>query len=219
METTLGGGFALVPHPGHPPRAVAGVTCSLVWQSAGAWVIDFIVGAAPELLKLPAAAVPERADDLWRHTCFELFLREPEGEAYREFNFSPSGQWAAYAFDGYRTGRRSLEVNPPSIVSNDPAQFFTGMDARLQSLGLDEESIGALLAATPPPPAAMQYGLQTALEDPAMADGRDWRAGLSAIIEEADGTKSYWALAHPPGKPDFHHPDCFALELPAPDGA
>ncbi|HST37150.1 MAG TPA: DOMON-like domain-containing protein [Allosphingosinicella sp.] len=40
------------------------------------------------------------------------------------------------------------------------------------------------------------------------------RVGLSAVIEEADGTKSYWALAHPPGEPDFHHPDCFALELP-----
>lgn len=41
------------------------------------------------------------------------------------------------------------------------------------------------------------------------------RIGLSAVIEEADGAKSYWALAHPPGKPDFHHPDCFAIELPA----
>jgi hypothetical protein len=40
-------------------------------------------------------------------------------------------------------------------------------------------------------------------------------AGLSAVIEEKDGTKSYWALAHPPGKPDFHDPACFALTLPA----
>ena len=39
--------------------------------------------------------------------------------------------------------------------------------------------------------------------------------GLSAVIEEADGNVSYWALAHPPGKPDFHHSDCLALELPA----
>jgi len=40
--------------------------------------------------------------------------------------------------------------------------------------------------------------------------------GLCAIILEPDGTKSYWALAHPPGdKPDFHDPACFALELPA----
>lgn len=42
-------------------------------------------------------------------------------------------------------------------------------------------------------------------------------AALSAVIEEADGTKSYWALRHPPGQPDFHHPDCFALTLGAPD--
>ena len=39
------------------------------------------------------------------------------------------------------------------------------------------------------------------------------------VIEELDGTKSYWALAHPPGKPDFHHPDCFALTLAAPGAA
>jgi len=41
------------------------------------------------------------------------------------------------------------------------------------------------------------------------------RLNLAAVIEEESGAKSYWALAHPPGKPDFHHPDCFALELPA----
>ncbi len=39
------------------------------------------------------------------------------------------------------------------------------------------------------------------------------RLGLSAVIEAADGTISYWALRHAPGKPDFHHPDTFALEL------
>ncbi len=39
--------------------------------------------------------------------------------------------------------------------------------------------------------------------------------GLSAVIEETSGRKSYWALRHPPGDtPDFHHPDCFAIELP-----
>lgn len=42
-----------------------------------------------------------------------------------------------------------------------------------------------------------------------------YSAGLSAVIETKDGAKSYWALRHPPGKPDFHHPDCFALKLPA----
>ncbi|HEX9933442.1 MAG TPA: DOMON-like domain-containing protein [Allosphingosinicella sp.] len=44
------------------------------------------------------------------------------------------------------------------------------------------------------------------------------RLGLSAVIEEEGGRLSYWALAHPPGKADFHHPDCFALELAAAGG-
>jgi hypothetical protein len=43
------------------------------------------------------------------------------------------------------------------------------------------------------------------------------KLGLSAVIEEKDGTLSYWALAHPPGRADFHDPACFALELPAAD--
>lgn len=38
--------------------------------------------------------------------------------------------------------------------------------------------------------------------------------GLSAVVESKDGTISFWALAHPSDKPDFHHPDSFNLELP-----
>jgi hypothetical protein len=45
------------------------------------------------------------------------------------------------------------------------------------------------------------------VEEPAL------RIGASAVIEDDGGALSYWALRHPPGKPDFHHPDAFALEL------
>jgi hypothetical protein len=41
-----------------------------------------------------------------------------------------------------------------------------------------------------------------------------WRLGLTTVIEETNGRKSYWALTHPTAKPDFHHPDGFTLELP-----
>ena len=41
-----------------------------------------------------------------------------------------------------------------------------------------------------------------------------WRMGVSTVIETVDGAISYWALAHPPDKPDFHHPESFVLELP-----
>jgi hypothetical protein len=40
---------------------------------------------------------------------------------------------------------------------------------------------------------------------------------LSAVIEDNRGMLSYWALKHPPGKPDFHHRDGFALEIEAPE--
>lgn len=40
-----------------------------------------------------------------------------------------------------------------------------------------------------------------------------WRLAVTAVIEAKDGAKSYWSLAHPPGKPDFHHADCFAAVL------
>ena len=38
---------------------------------------------------------------------------------------------------------------------------------------------------------------------------------LCAVVEHADGALSYWALAHPAGTPDFHHPDGFVLEVDA----
>ena len=39
------------------------------------------------------------------------------------------------------------------------------------------------------------------------------RIGLCAVLEDRDGGLSYWALRHTPGKPDFHHPDTFVLEI------
>jgi hypothetical protein len=54
--------------------------------------------------------------------------------------------------------------------------------------------------------------IPSALLPPGPADA-PLRIGLSAVIEDRDGSLSYWALRHPHGKPDFHHPDAFALEL------
>jgi hypothetical protein len=36
---------------------------------------------------------------------------------------------------------------------------------------------------------------------------------LAAVIEDENGGLSYWALRHPPGKPDFHHPNAFAMTI------
>lgn len=59
------------------------------------------------------------------------------------------------------------------------------------------------------------FALTAWLDLAPLARERPRTLGLSAVIEDKTGAISYWALAHPPGEPDFHHPDCFALELPA----
>jgi hypothetical protein len=59
--------------------------------------------------------------------------------------------------------------------------------------------------------AAMHFQL------PELSAPDEWRLGLSAVIEAVDRSKSYWALAHAPGKPDFHNADCFVARLAAPE--
>jgi hypothetical protein len=66
-------------------------------------------------------------------------------------------------------------------------------------------------------PTAETYTLEAQLNLdalPSLPADATWALNLTAVIEETNGHKSYWALSHAPGKPDFHHADCFALELP-----
>jgi hypothetical protein len=129
-----------------------------------------------------------RQDGLWTGTCFELFAREPGAAAYIEFNFAPVAAWAAYRFSGLRTGMTPLIVDSPHLV-----------DGRFEDRASEIDSF---------------YEFAATIARTGILAG-SLRVGLSAVIEETDGTKSYWALAHPRDAPDFHHPDCFALELPA----
>jgi hypothetical protein len=207
--------LALKPHPSTPPGGIGGVSCGVSWGDAGEWVLDFIIDAPPSALRLPPATTPSRADGLWQTTCFELFLRRPGSEIYIEFNFSPSGEWAAYGFDGYRDHMHDLKVTSPRITTSDPEQSTQTLVRQTVALGIDPDTARKLAAATPVAPGAMaRFALSAAFDDPDLVPDGPWRAGLSAVVEEADGNKSYWALNHPSDKPDFHHRDSFVLELP-----
>ena len=142
-----------------------------------------------EELLVPPPAIAERRDELWRHTCFEAFVQREDGEGYHEFNFAPSSQWAAYRFNGYRSGMAPALLARPPDVRTDRGGKYLRVAVALDLAGLDGHPCDL-----------------------------SWRIGLSAVIEARDGRTSYWALAHPPGPPDFHHRHCFALQLrPAED--
>ena len=172
----------LLCHDDTPAPGVQAIQVNALLTAEGALSLCYRLVADLDRCVIPAAAVPQRLEGLWRHTCFEAFVMGGDAPAYREFNFSPSGAWQAYAFQAYREGGPLPEASAPRIAREEE-----------RTLGLS-----VLLPGQDLPP------------------GRRLYLGLSAVIEAADGGLSYWALRQPPGRPDFHHPDCFVLELARP---
>lgn len=148
-------------------------------SQAGGLDVEFLCIGKPLDIIINSGARRVHTDELWKSTCFEMFFAQ-SGDAYIELNLSPSGAFAAYHFDHYRTGMKTVDMPPPAID--------------LAHMG-DKLVIAAHLSEDDLPWGAMG------------------QVGISAVIEERSGAKSYWALAHPDGKPDFHHRDCFALTL------
>ena len=96
--------FDLVPHPSTPPAdPLFKVWVTVDHAGAGRGRDDqhlVRVGAPADRFVIPKLSEPWRADELWQTTCFEAFLRAADGDGYREWNFAPSGNWAAYDFTG-----------------------------------------------------------------------------------------------------------------------
>ena len=139
-------------------------------------------------LRIPEPQPPAAVDGLWEHTCFEAFIAAAGDAGYREFNFSPSGQWAVYAFSGYR-------VRSAWTASLAPTVRFT-------------QTVGHLLL----------EAVIAAADLPPNRAGKPFQLGLTAVIEASDGSRSYWALHHPEAQPDFHHRAGFILPFnPTPD--
>ena len=175
---------ALKLHPDSLSFATTDIEVDVARPRAGSLVLYYFVTGKISDLRMPPVIPGAHADELWRHTCFEAFIRGSQDEDYYEFNFAPSTQWAAYWFSSYRSGMRAAaEVGPPQIeVCSSPDRYTLQASLELDRLSALPRSVL-------------------------------WHLGLSALIEDTGGGKSYWALAHPPGKPDFHHADCFMYEF------
>lgn len=139
-------------------------------------------------LRVPPPSQPQRTDFLWQHTCFEAFLGADDSPAYHELNLSPSGDWAIYGFRNYRD---------------------------IESIGEDASALRINCVST-----TRSLRLEATVDLQALAPaylGANLRIGLCVVLEEGDGSISYWALHHRPGPADFHHADSFTVQLPSPD--
>ena len=174
----------LTAHPSTPNDAVRRLGVQLRAEEAGTLVFQYSLEADMSRVRIPSCGAGGRADALWTHTCFEAFVAAADGPGYHEFNFSPSLEWAIYRFSAYREDMSPAEVGQVPDIS-----------MRRRDDGLELQAI-------------VRLGQWADLRG-----ARHWRIALAAVIEDENGRLSYWGLRHPPGKPDFHHPNGFALEV------
>jgi hypothetical protein len=180
-------GIALACHPDTPSGAAHAVAAQIRRTQGGTLALTYLIDGDLARMKIPAPTSTRLGEQLWRHTCCEIFIACHGQAAYHEFNFAPSGAWAAYAFTRYREGGPLTAARELPLVPEVTARK-TANELELRALiRLDRLS---------PLHAAAKLSL-----------------AVSTVIEDRDGGLSYWALRHPPGRPDFHHPDAFALEL------
>jgi hypothetical protein len=176
--------FSLDCHPAAPTASVDAITAQVALQGRDWLLVRFRLEGKPEELRVPEPVEPARTDELWKHTCFEVFLKPSLSKRYYEFNFSPSGLWAAYLFEDYRRG-----MQPVAAIARPPIR------ATPRETGLDVE---------------VQIGLRGLI---GVGGSQTLKLGIAAVIEETNDFLSYWALAHLTSKPDFHHPDSFACAI------
>jgi hypothetical protein len=178
----------LLAHPGSQPGATQDVVQELSVQisrpAPDQLALDYRLVADLASLRLPEPRPASRSDGLWRHSCFEAFIGHAGSGDYWEYNFSPSGAWAAYHFSGYREGMAPLMKGAAPQIT--------------QKIGADSCEVFAILDFSWLAKSNAGVGL---------------RLGLAAVIEDRARVLSYWALKHPSGKPDFHHADSFVVTL------
>jgi hypothetical protein len=188
----------LHPHPAHGGDATANsrppiqsIVASGSLDAAGRLELEYMLHGDLQRIRIPTgsgapARTPARRDELWRHTCLELFARADGSPHYLELNFALDGDWAAYLFDGYRTARRNAEASDCIVRTlAQGAELRARISARVPALaGTDRV--------------------------------HTWHLGVAAIVENVDGALSYWALQHPRAQADFHDPAGFSCALGAP---
>ncbi len=177
--------YVLRAHPHTPNPCIKRLQVSVTQVDPTMWQLQYVMQADLSQVRIPAIMPAQAMDGLWQHTCFEAFVQVAGVSTYYEFNFSPSSQWAAYAFQGYRAGDRTWQASQaPDIQCECLDTHALTLTARLPT---------SLLPSNP--------------------HAQAWRIGLSAVIEDKQGVKSYWALSHVATNPDFHQAASFIATL------
>lgn len=145
----------LRPFPASRPCPIDSVAVRVCREDGGGLRLRFELVGNVQRVAVPGPRAARMADGLWAHTCCEAFIGLPGSPAYREFNFSPSGEWAIYDFDAYRQRSAAGIVPPAPLIASRLEADRLVLDATLD-------------AATVPRGSPLELGLTTVVE---AADG------------------------------------------------
>jgi hypothetical protein len=181
----LGAGrYPLVPHASVKYSALHSVVVDVAITAERELQLSYELQGRMDSIVWPPVATSCRTDELWRHTCFELFVGATAASAYDEYNFSPATSWAAYRFSAYRENRRAPDTHASPVIVHQ----------RSAHDGVVEVTMPLTIGG------AFRAGGRLAL-------------GLAAVIEEVGGEQSFWALKHSAAAPDFHDRGDWSAEL------
>lgn len=176
--------YPLKLHPDFTCPAITGIDVAATRPAATTLHINYTVSGDIGAIDMVPVGPTTRGFELWRKTCFELFIRLPNDTAYYEFNFAPSTEWTVHHLTGRRTGATvAEEIAAPRIDIKAGANRY-------------EYSVMIDVA-----------GSTLAKSDTA------WQLAIATYIKETSGNESFWALYHAPGHRDFHNPDNFICTL------
>lgn len=145
--------------------------------------IHYEVSGDIHQIRLPEPSTSIRKHDLWKSTCFELFLAMKDRPPYWEFNMSSSGEWNVYVMDAYR----QVNMREETAFTQLPFDFRKTNTEFSLDMSMDLK--------------------------PILSYNQPLQIGITTIIQTLDENETYWALAHPGQKADFHLRESFIIEL------
>ena len=172
---------ALICYPSNQKSPVNGIQVTLHHEPQGDLRIHYELTGRIDQIKVPGLQPSEPVDGLWAHTCFELFIAVNDEDGYYEFNFSPSTQWAAYAFSDYRVRNTDWHLTHAPIIDVTQTPTHLHLNVRIAAADLP------------------------VLKSKLLTSNSSIQLGLTAVIETNTGQHAYWALKHPEDQPNFHH--------------
>lgn len=138
-----------------PPALDIAITGTLALGAGAVNIVYRLSGATDRVKYDPIHPSPSRKNELWRTTCFEVFIKAPGCPEYWEYNLGPRGDWNVYRFTGYRSALQQEPLVPNISIETEITQ--TCLASLQATLALPPLLVGQKLA----------IGISSVIEDTA----------------------------------------------------